>query len=271
MSKIFGSLIFYYYICTVKTQRSTYKIISFVLGLHVKLYYKMKTPINTLTLILDMSLANNEVTMLRGAVMKAMENTENTVLFHNHTDTEEFRQRYPLIQYKSLFGRAAIVGVQEGMDSLMQFANDMGDTLRIGEKERPLSISEVLRSETLICISDIETEYSLSRWLALNPENVQVFSKLERRNDRNGQCELLERILTGNILSTCKGLEIFFDQKINVHITYWEQLRSEYVKGAKMQVFDVKFKCNVVLPQYIGLGKLSSKGYGILTKITSLT
>lgn len=226
----------------------------------------MKTPINTLTLILDMPLANNEVTMLRGAVMKAMENTENTLLFHNHTDAEEFRQRYPLIQYKSLFGRAAIMGVQEGIDSLMHFANNLGDSLRIGEEERPLRIREVLREETFVGVSEIETEYSLSRWLALNSENVQSFAKLERKNDRDGQRELLERILTGNILSTCKGLEIFFDQKINVHITDWEQLRSEYVKGAKMQVFDVKFKCNVVLPQYIGLGKLSSKGYGILTK-----
>jgi len=37
-------------------------------------------------------------------------------------------------------------------------------------------------------------------------------------------------------------------------------------KGGRRQCFDIRFKTNVFLPEYIGLGKGTSKGFGVVRR-----
>ena len=41
------------------------------------------------------------------------------------------------------------------------------------------------------------------------------------------------------------------------------------MKDIQVAVLDVGFKCNVALPDWIGLGKGVSKGFGVLKQINS--
>jgi len=57
------------------------------------------------------------------------------------------------------------------------------------------------------------------------------------------------------------------EQQIDLHITDITAQRLAHYKGIKLMAFDIEFKTNLVLPQYIGIGKNASVGFGTLTKI----
>ena len=76
---------------------------------------------------------------------------------------------------------------------------------------------------------------------------------------------LLEKILTANILSFAKGIGVHIENNIECKITSISEPYFPTYKQTKLTAFDVEFKTNVFLPNYIGLGKSSSVGFGILT------
>lgn len=90
------------------------------------------TQINTLVLCMDTPLKSSELARFRGAVNAVI--SSHNILFHNHNG-QYFRYAYPLIQYKCLAGKAAIVAIGEGvvaMEELLQepiFLFDWGNVL----------------------------------------------------------------------------------------------------------------------------------------------
>lgn len=127
-----------------------------------------------------------------------------------------------------------------------------------------LEVSQVKADQVLVQVWDEWFSYTLRKWLPLNQENYQEYKKLESLAE---QCEFLERVLTGNILSFATGLDIHFEKDVKVRITALEDARIYSYKGVKMQGFDVQFKCNVSLPDYIGLGKSVSVGFGMVKRM----
>ena len=61
---------------------------------------------NTITL--------KEIPLMRGALIHALDSNSN-LLFHNH-DESGLRYAYPLIQYKRINNKAAMVCINEGAD-----------------------------------------------------------------------------------------------------------------------------------------------------------
>ena len=76
--------------------------------------------------------------------------------------------------------------------------------------------------------------------------------------------EILQRILIGNIISMSKGFNYTVEEKIKC----WLNLQSTYVniKGLKHVGFVGEFKVNFNIPDYFGLGKNVSKGFGTIKK-----
>ncbi len=64
-----------------------------------------------------------------------------------------------------------------------------------------------------------------------------------------------------------KGIDIHFNEPVTVKVVDILQTRVIPFKGIKMLAFDITFKCNVSLPNYIGLGKGVSLGFGMLHRI----
>ena len=89
-----------------------------------------------------------------------------------------------------------------------------------------------------------------------------MFSSLESLQEK---CAFLERLLVGNILSFAKGVGIFFDSEVEASIVDIEMMGQYKFKNVNMLGFDVVFSTNVSLPQYVGLGKGVSLGFGMIT------
>jgi hypothetical protein len=95
-------------------------------------------------------------------------------------------------------------------------------------------------------------------WIALNSDNFKKFisSSLPKKG-------FLENILIGNILSILKGLGIFIDFKLSIIIQ--DVLPSPIILNNNSFIaFKGTFSANILLPDYIGLGKSVSKGFGTI-------
>ncbi|MDR0893481.1 MAG: hypothetical protein LBN24_12885 [Mediterranea sp.] len=198
----------------------------------------------------------------RGAVNAMLQSHD--LLFHNHTPTG-FRYSYPLIQYKRMNGRAALVCLEEGAESIGDFFAHIRQPVAYGEGDpAPLELESVQADKVLVQVWDTSFAYSLRKWIPLNSENYARYQGLESLKER---IEFLERILTGNILSFAKGLGIEIEQELRCSITDLTPLSPLIYKGIKFAAFDVAFRSNISLPGYIGLGKGVSHGFGTVVRV----
>lgn len=220
--------------------------------------------IRTLTVFYDTEINSREIPLFRGAVIKSLGDKAN-VLYHNHTGEETFRYSYPLIQYKRLNGKAAITCVENGVDLVGQLLSDFYGMINVGKREAECKVMQVQSAKDLIQLSNTPKVYHLYQWLPLNSKNYEQYQSTD---DLIEKIKILERVLIGNILSFLKGVDIHMEEQIDLHITNITGQRPANYKGIKIMAFDIEFKTNLCLPQYIGIGKNASIGYGLLTKIT---
>ena len=204
---------------------------------------------------------HREIPLFRGAVIHNIQH--NNTLFHNHLDDSKFRYAYPLIQYKRINQKAAIVCIGEGTEAIGEFFASCNFDVRLGDRTVSLEVEQVKANKTLVQVWDGLFAYHLRRWLPLNEDNYAKYNALDSLADRYA---MLERLLTGNILSFAKGVGIRFDKQVQCHITTADEPRLTRYKGVKMMSFDVEFKSNVSLPDYVGLGKGVSLGMGTVVR-----
>jgi len=214
-----------------------------------------------LTLKFGTPIHKDEISSLRGAINKLLE-AENNVLFHNH-EGETFRYSYPLIQYKRINRKAALVCINEGTEAIGLLLNKGKIECKLGLRTVQMEIDTVKANQHLIQTWDSTFVYYLRKWLPLNQENYFEYQKLEGIAEK---CLFLERILIGNILSMGKGIGIHFDHEISCKITNIEATKLLKYKNVKMMAFDIEFKSNVSLPDFIGIGKGASTGFGMVAR-----
>lgn len=217
--------------------------------------------IKVLTLRFNTDIAAWEIPLFRGAVLNAI-GSDVDILYHNHAADNGYRYSYPLIQYKRLGGKAAIVCVEEGVDSIGQFLMAQQPVIVLGERAAKLEMASVRPQNVLMQTWQSTFDYRLQHWLPLNSENYRRYQELESLTER---IALLESILKGNLLSMCKGLGIYLSEELRVSITRLSDPHLVKVKGIRVMSFDVDFRSNLSLPDGLGIGKNASLGYGMVT------
>ena len=216
--------------------------------------------IRTLTILFDTEISFKETTLFRGAVIKSLGEHPN-LFFHNHLDDEKFRYSYPLIQYKRLGGKAAIVCIEDGVDIIGQFLTEVNGTLTIGDRQVTCNTGRIQPARILVQTWEEMFSYHISRWLPLNSKNYQLYKDIEGVVEK---VSFLENILKANLLSMLKGLNIHLEKELILKITELSDSYLLHNKGVKMMAFNADFKCNLSIPNNIGIGKNSSIGCGII-------
>lgn len=206
-----------------------------------------------------------DIHLFRGAVIGAMDGNAD-ILYHNHSG-ETVVYHYPLIQYKSITGCAAIVAIDAGADVIGQFLSSGVTDLRLGSRTQSFVISDISTSNCDVQVTDEEMDYRLNKWLPFNSENFAEYKAMDSLTDKVAH---MEKILTGNILSFAKGLGITLTSNVSCRISSIAGQRLSIYKGVKMMSFDIVFKTNVSLPNYIGLGKGVSLGFGTVKRINNV-
>lgn len=206
----------------------------------------------------DMELRASYTEKFRGYI--ARKYIDNNIL-HNH-DNDKYIYRYPLIQYKIINKIPMILGINEGADIAAQIGINDDEFILEGKKFNSFQ-KEINKFDCEFGIANDYVEYKIkSPWIPLNQNNI---CKYNNSNDIEKE-EMLKRILIGNIISMSKGMNYTVEKKINV----WINLKEIEVtlKGIRHVAFLGNIKINFNIPDYFGIGKSVSRGFGTLKRVT---
>ncbi len=180
-------------------------------------------------------------------------------LLHHHLDRPILA--YPKVQYKVIGGTPSILGIADGASVIREISDEITELVFLHSR---YDVVQRVAYDQMIPIHPVSqpVQYRFtSPWLALNGENYRrwrgMYDWRERKN-------LLNRILIGNLLSMAKGLGVVIDERLIVH-TMLEQVPVRY-KGVELTGFTGSFTVNLQMPEYIGIGKGVSQGFGTVRR-----
>lgn len=183
-------------------------------------------------------------------------------LLHNHYNEEKFLYSYPLVQYQVIEGEVSILGIEEGINTIKEISSEIYK-LDLGKNTYEVTEKIIFEKTTDVRTTNHDHHYRfLSPWLSLNPKNYKKYGEIKMWKDKK---LFLNNILIGNILSMSKGLGIIVDRKIYPK-THLESTPCMF-KGLNMIGFSGEFKIRFKIPDFIGLGKGVSHGFGTIKEI----
>lgn len=210
----------------------------------------------------DVDIEGWEIPAFRGAVIKKA--GEQHITFHNHINDNEVIYRYPVIQYKRIGRHPALICVDFGVDEVHHFFNNRNLDIEVSGRKLCLQVSHLKMDRYNLQVWEKSFSMHISQWLALNQDN---YAKYMATSDELSRLTLLENTLKANIISFAKGIGWDVDRPISLRIDSIEKVRPVTFKEQKLLAFDVTFRTNVFLPDYLGLGKGVSLGFGTVRQI----
>ncbi len=182
---------------------------------------------------------------------------EKSELLHNHFADGSHRYKYPLVQYKVIGKIPYLIGLQEGAQLLVDLFLKI-KFLNIENKEYQINSKNITTDITEIGDFSELHEYKFATlWIALNQDNFKIY-----KNENTDKEAFLNKMLQNNILSFYKGVDFFVSEKIMTKGSFNE--RETMFKDKKILAFSGSFVTNAVLPEFVGIGKSPSRGFGCI-------
>ena len=187
-------------------------------------------------------------------------------LIHNHDlETGKVIYRYPLIQFKLIDNTPAIIAITDRAVKIFTEIFMNLDKINIDGIEIAVFEKDLKVEETDFGYSDETFMYEfITPWLGLNQNNYKKYESAKSNDEKQ---ENLKRILTGNILSMSKSLDYRLREDQRINTTLQVKHRKVNLKGKTMLGFTGVVKTNFLIPDYMGVGKSVSRGFGCLKKL----
>ncbi len=180
---------------------------------------------------------------------------------HQHLNNK-LLYKSPLIQYKILYTKTFVLGINEGADVIQNIYEDINQ-IQIGRIEYQIKEKTIILKTDYFGTTDNENNYSFfTPWLALNEKNYEKYQKYGIWAKKK---ELLEKILIGNIISMSKSLGYTVPEPIKANIGNMKEVQTS-LKGTPMLGFLGTFSVNFEIPDYWGIGKSVSRGFGTVVR-----
>ncbi|MBW8002905.1 MAG: DNA repair protein [Planctomycetes bacterium] len=214
-------------------------------------------------IFVDIKITPSQVHKFRGFIGNLFKDYD---LVHNHyPETGKNIYRYPLIQFKLLESNPAIIAVtDQPIEIFMEIFLNLNQ-INIDKLSIPVNEKDIHITDCCFGYSEDTFMYSfISPWIGLNQKNHKIYMESPDRKEKH---KLLQRALCGNILSMAKGLGYWLtpDQRIRMELQVRE--KKVLLKGKSMLGFKGLFKTNFMIPDYMGLGKSVSRGFGTVRRI----
>ncbi len=182
---------------------------------------------------------------------------------HNHETNGKEIYRYPMVQYKIVNESPLFIGIKDGVGSLWTVFDELLE-LKFDNDEHEVFEKKSLLKKVCFGASENIFQYSfLTPWLALNEKNYEKYQMLGGWGKRK---ELLEKILIGNIISMSKSLGYTVPPPIEANIHHLKEVKAS-LKGTPMLGFLGQFSVNFEIPDYWGIGKSVSRGFGTIRRV----
>ncbi len=184
---------------------------------------------------------------------------EHSDLLHKHYASGQSKYRYPKVQYKLIDNVPHLVGVEEGGKLLIELFLTIKQ-IKIEDEAFLVNSKNITSTVTeLDDFSELNEYKFVTLWVALNQKNHQKYLQFNSQEEKN---VFLNKQIQNNILSFYKSNNFFIKERIMV--TSKLQEKSTKFKDKTMLAFSGSFVTNAILPEYIGIGKSVSKGFGTI-------
>lgn len=210
----------------------------------------------------DNDIQDYELPAYRAAISNEISNGE--VLFHHHIDNQNLLIQYPLIQYKLKNKKLSVLFLENATQQIYKFLTQEEWNIKIGKEDRKLKVKKINIYQSQVGFAENKKDYILHNWLALNEDNYKTFQETKSLISR---VELLERILKAHLLAFGEGVHWHIDKNIDLCIIDIHKQKWVKYKKVPFLAFDVSFHTNMILPDFIGVGKSSSVGFGVINSI----
>jgi hypothetical protein len=195
----------------------------------------------------------------RGAVIEIAGKDKD--IFHNHQPEDDaYHHRPALIQYRVKGGCAALWGMNQGVEALQQWYADAPDKISIAGQYFPAVQTSILREKHRLQITPEYHYYRIHDYLALNPENYQKWLNEPRFIAR---AEILQGALTGHLLAFCQAADWWLSDHLKVDLVEIHKYKKTRYHDTNLLAFEITYRCNLLLPDEIALGKAVSHGFGV--------
>jgi hypothetical protein len=181
----------------------------------------------------------------------------------HQNNTTGFIHRYPVLQCKQLKRDLIAIGISQGAGCLCRIAHDE-TILGFGESTCRITASDpAIRAETFGIADTVFTYEFLTPWLALNQQHAKKFYDLKGKPQRD---VFMQKLLTSQLTSLAKSLD--YDMISQVCCEAKVRFRRERINRENVMVFVGKFRTNLCIPDYLGIGRSVTQGYGTIKRIT---
>ncbi len=186
----------------------------------------------------------------------------NNIELHNHLPGGKFCYKFPQIQYRVINRHPALIAINDGCDIIKKIFFQT-DELVLQDHVYKVREKEVSVSEEQIGETDSPIAYKfISPWMALNQENFKIYKELSFSN----QPDFLNHILRENLKTLSKGFDYTIPDIEKIKVAGKFRPLNVNFKNRQMLAFTGDFSVNFHIPEYLGLGKQSARGFGIVRK-----
>ena len=237
----------------------------------------------TIELITNIPLKNFNIQKWRSAVIEKVLKHKSefekegitTDLFHNHDETKlddggiskkpiKFSS-YPQIQYLSINGQAAIIGIGEGANALEVFKKLKEEAVTIREIEYPCKVVSASEKKWDLEASKELKTYRVKQWIPFNPKKHEVWKNTPQLSEHT---ELADKARFGHFFHFVDDLRLTIDrEQLELYIS---QIHAqEYVDcfQNKKMALNIEFITYYSLPENIGIGQDSTLGFGRIERV----
>ncbi len=187
-------------------------------------------------------------------------------ILHNHRPDGSLLYLYPRVQYRVLKGEGCIIGIEEGVGVVREIEPMIGH-LNLKGKRYSIGQKQIILEHVRFGLKDTFVTYHFVKpWLALNEQNYHEYIKEGNKRKRD---IILKNIIKGNLLSLAKSIGYVVDKQIEVTSLFLEE-KECFLKGTPMLGFLGTFSVNFEIPDYWGIGKSVSRGFGTVKRVGEL-
>ncbi len=187
---------------------------------------------------------------------------ENTEL-HNHLPDGKFSYKFPQVQYRIIDKHPALIGFNQGVDILKKIFFELNEMI-IDNRKYTINEKEIYLKEYDFGVSEEFISYKfISPWMALKEENYEKYNGLNKFEQQG----FLKHLLRENFKSLSKGFNYWIDNIENVKVEGYFKPKRVNFKNQKMLCFTGDFMANFQIPDFMGLGKQSVRGFGVVKKV----
>jgi hypothetical protein len=205
----------------------------------------------------EIRLVTRDAHKLRGYFGRLFQ--QHSPLLHNHDEAGELLYRYPLVQYKVIDNIPTLMALNDGADLLVELFLKIR-TLELEGRSYPILQKNIESKRMSIGLSnDLHSYRFETLWMALNQKNFEAFV----REEEEQKLQHLKAVLVGNILSFFKAMNYQAKGTVMAKLDVTAQKETQF-KNNTMMAFEAEFITNSLLPDKIGLGKQTARGFGTI-------